>query len=185
MIREEDGTVYHTNGHSTAHTASYTRIKKKSEEIAKLKHKITMLKLQVRNTYGHFTDAQLASKKAELATMQRRLEDMESRSIQHRVKKTYKKLAPAKIKAYVLSEIEKAKANGMNWITAEDIAYALQVKVHCVKQVLQQLNIEGVLHQPTHQAPHDSPRDPYGYGNRNAWLSDTYSFRNSEESENN
>ena len=83
----------------------------------------------------------------------------------------------------MLEIIEAAKANGQSFVTAEDIAHKLNVKTHCVKQVLQQLNIEGILHQPTHQIPHDSNRDPMCNGTYSGWMANIYYFRTKENEE--
>lgn len=60
-----------------------------------------------------------------------------------------------------------------NRFTAEEIAAHLQVKTHFVKQVLHKLNLEGIVSQPIHKAPHDSKRDyTWGSGFRKGKCSD-------------
>lgn len=99
----------------------------------------------------------------------------------HRIKKTYKKMSQEKIREYVLSQLTIAKSKEEWYITADDIAYQLNVKPHLVKQVFQQLNVEGVLSQPIHRAPHDSKRDPWCIGGYNGWTADLYRIIYHEE----
>lgn len=49
-------------------------------------------------------------------------------------------------------------------ITAEDIATKLRARKPMVEQCFHRLNLEGVLSHGYNQAPHDSNRDPYGWG---------------------
>lgn len=176
MFRDGNQICY-TAGCGGNHTKFINRPQKTSEEIKQLKHKISMLKLFLRNVNRKmFTEAQILSKEAELRNLERRLESLSYPQC-HKIKRTYKKLPPSKIKEFVLKQIEIAKENGVYFITAEDIAYQLNVKPHFVKRVLQELNIEGVLYQPEHRIPHDSNRDPWCMGGYSGWLADIYRFR--------
>lgn len=177
--------VYNINQGETSHTISYARSKKKSEMISDIRRKIAVCNARLQNKFGNFTKEELVKIGSEKRRLQRELESLETRCVSHKVKRTYKKVLPEKIKAYVLKEIEFAKQNGRNWIFAEDIARIFQVKTHDVKQVLQQLNIEGILHQPTHRPLHDCSRDrPWGFKGYSGWMADIYYFRqNDEESE--
>lgn len=184
MFRDGDQINY-TEGSGGNHTIMINRPQKTSEEIKQIKHKITMLKLFLRNVNRkNFTEAQILSKEAELRNLERRLENL-SQPQCHKIKKTYKKLPPSKIKEFVLKEIEAAKEKGIHFITAEDIAYQLNVKPHFVKRVLQELNVEGILYQPDHRIPHDSNRDPWCMGGYSGWLADIYRFREEEDDDDN
>lgn len=180
MFREKSE-LYHVKEPGKGYANATLRPKKTAEEAQQLRWKISMIKLFLRNASRlNFTDAQIEAKKSELQRLERKLDALsEPRS--HKIKKSYKKLPPAKIKAYVLEQINKAKENGQNFIMAEDIANQLQVKVHHVKQVLQQLNVEGILRQPVHRIPHDSNRDPWNRGFYSGWESDIYYFRNRDD----
>jgi hypothetical protein len=149
---------------------------KASEKAKQIQQRIATRKLLSRGPA--LTNKEKKQYAHEIAKLERELQTLPK---QHKVKRTYKKLTPEKIRAYVLQTIETAKSNGVNWITAEDIAHQLQVKPHAVKQVLQQLNIDGVLHQPHHHIPHDSNREPYGFGGYSGWAADIYYFRQEEE----
>lgn len=176
MFREGNQISY-TGGSGGNHTVFINRPLKTSEEIKQLKHKISMLRLFLRNVNRKmFTEAQILSKEAELRNLERRLELLQQPQC-HKIKKTYKKLPPSKIKEFVLKQIELAKKNGNYFITAEDIAYQLNVKPHFVKRVLQELNVEGILHQPEHHIPHDSNRDSWCMGGYSGWSADIYRFR--------
>lgn len=175
MFRD-GSTINLTNGDGGNHTISVIRPLKASEKAKEIRSRIATRKFlstdktltaKEKNKYAH-----------EIDKLERELQTPPK---QHKVKRTYKKVAPEKICAYVLQTIETAKAKNINWITAEDIAHQLRVKPHFVKQVLQQLNIDGILHQPHHHIPHDSNREPYGFGGYSGWAADIYYFRQEEE----
>ena len=175
MFRDGN-TINLTNGYGGSHTISVSRLLKASEKAKEIRSRIATRKFlstdktltaKEKNKYAH-----------EIDKLERELQTPPK---QHKVKRTYKKVAPEKIRAYVLQTIETAKAKNIIWITAEDIAHQLHVKPHFVKQVLQQLNIEGILHQPHHHIPHDSNREPYGFGGYSGWAADIYYFRQEEE----
>ncbi len=173
--------INYTGGNGGNHTIFINRPQKTSEEVKQIKHKISMLNLFLRNVNRKmFTEAQILSKEAELRNLERRLEMLQQPQC-HKIKKTYKKLPPAKIKEFVLKQIEIAKEKGNHFITAEDIAYQLNVKPHFVKRVLQELNVEGVLHQPDHRIPHDSNRDPWCLDGYSGWSADIYRFVEKED----
>lgn len=177
MFREGN-MIYHTAGYGGDHTLSVSRPLKTSEKAKQIRARIASRKfLSSSSALSNNEKKQYAH---EIAKLERELQTL---SKQHKVKRTYKKVAPEKIRAYVLQTIEAAKAKNINWITAEDIAHQLRVKPHYVKQVLQQLNIEGVLQQPHHHIPHDSNREPYGFGGYSGWSADIYYFRQKEEDE--
>lgn len=172
--------IYHTDGYGGNHTIETQRPLKSSEEIEKLKHQAFLIQLSLRNSKNlHKTDAQIAADEHELKKIQRRIFELSLPQC-HKIKKRYKKLPPEKIKAFVLKKIEEAKQAGEKWVTVEDIAAQLQVKPHFVKQVFQKLNVEGILHQPTHRIPHDSNRDPMCNGTYSGWLANLYSIRDKE-----
>ena len=175
MFRE--GSVIHnTVGYGGDHTISVNRPLKASEKAKQIRSRIASRKFL--SSSAVLNDKEKKQYAHEIDKLERELQALPK---QHKVKRTYKKLAPEKIRTYVLQTIETAKANNINWITAEDIAHQLCVKPHFVKQVLQQLNIEGVLHQPHHHIPHDSNREPYGFGGYSGWAADIYYFRQEEE----
>ena len=69
----------------------------------------------------------------------------------------------------------------LDYIKKEDIARLFEVKESQVEQVFRQLNLEGILNQPIHYAPHDSQRDPWGYDGNMAWMGDLYYLRHKNE----
>ena len=175
MFREGN-TINNTVGYGGNHTISVSRPLKAAEKAKQIRSRIATRKfLSSDKTLSEKEQQKYAH---EIGKLERELQTLPQ---QHKVKRTYKKVAPEKIRAYVLQTIETAKYKIVNWITAEDIAHHLQVKPHFVKQVLQQLNIEGVLHQPQHHIPHDSSREPYGFGGYSGWAADIYYFRQKEE----
>lgn len=177
MFRD-GSTIYKTNGYGGDHTISVSRPLKAAEKAKQIRSRIATRKfLSSSATLSTKEKKQYAH---EIAKLERELQTLPK---QHKVKRTYKKLTPEKIRTYVLQTIEAAKAKNINWITAEDIAHQLQVKPHFVKQVLQQLNIEGILHQPHHHIPHDSNREPYSFGGYSGWAADIYYFREDNEEE--
>ena len=185
MFRD-NSTIYHIKEGNASHELSYARKKKKSQMISELRRKIAVCNARLQNKFGNFTKEELTRIASEKRRLQNELNGLETRCVTHKIKRTYKKVLPEKIKAYVLKEIEFAKNHCRNWIFAEDIAQILQVKTHDVKQVLQQLNIEGILHQPTHRIPHDCEREPWGFKGNSGWMADIYYFRQKdEESEDN
>lgn len=175
MFREGN-IIHNTVGYGGNHTISMSRPMKASEKAKQIRQRIATRELLVRGPA--LSDKEKKQYAYEISKLERELQALPQ---QHKVKRTYKKLAPEKIRAYVLQTIETAKSNGVNWVTAEDIAHQLRVKSHAVKQVLQKLNIEGIVHQPHHHIPHDSNREPYGFGGYSGWAADIYYFREEEE----
>lgn len=77
-----------------------------------------------------------------------------------------------------LSAISGRPSHWKNFFWKEEIAKYLKIKTHLVEQVLHKMNLEGIVSQPTHKAPHDSNRDPWAYGNGDsAWMGDIYYIR--------
>jgi hypothetical protein len=150
-----------------------SRPKKISRIKKELRSKIAMCKMQLKHAGPHISEEMLARTKKDLAKYERQLESLSDHKC-HKIKKTYKKMSPDKIRTYVLQQIEIAKSNNASYIVAEDIARHLNVKPHFVHQVFQKLNVEGILSQPIHKAPHDSNRDPWGCGGCSGWAADLY-----------
>jgi hypothetical protein len=77
----------------------------------------------------------------------------------------------------VINGLVKRPNNTGHWdarITAEEVAEYLRVKTHLVKHALHKLNLEGVVSKPSHLAPHDSSRDPWGGGYDSSWQASIY-----------
>lgn len=67
-------------------------------------------------------------------------------------------------------------------VRREKIAWDLRAKRDMVEHALHCLNLEGLVAQPRHHAPHDSTRErPWGYGSDSAWCGDTYRIRRENE----
>ena len=186
MLRDVN-LIYHREPYDKSLQKQPTKIiarkSKLSEKRDELKRNIAMCKFQLSHAGPGIQDEYLERIKKKLAKYEKELANLPEQ-MQHKVKRTYKKLSQEKIREYTLKWIEDAKKQGHRGIMAEEIAYQLQVKVHCVKQVLQQLNIEGVLYQPAHDVPHDSNRDRWCHFRGNSmWGSDIYYFREKEEEE--
>ena len=150
-----------------------TRPQKLSDIRKDLRRKISMCQMQLKHAGAWASKEMLEKTRKDLCKYQRQLENLPETKT-HKIKKTYKKMSQEKIREYALDQIEKAKAKEEWYITADDIAHQLNVKPHFVKQVFQQLNIEGVLSQPIHHAPHDSNRDPWGFPGCKGWMADLY-----------
>lgn len=127
-----------------------------SEEIARLEHKILILKCDIKR---------IEEERPSTATL----------------KPSFKKMKPEKIEAHVRGVIEDAKKRDISFINAEDIAYSLHVKPHFVKQVLDKLNKEGLVSQPVHRIPHDCNRDPICGPGYNGWAADIYYILDKKE----
>ena len=184
MFRDENR-IFYTSGSGGNHTETLIRPKKSSEIRRELQDKINKIKFLLRHAGPAISKEDLEMHREKLRKLERQLANL-SATQTHKIKKTYKKISQEKIREYVMSQINKAKANGEWFITAEDIAHQLSVKPHSVKQVLQQLNIEGILNQPYHHIPHDSNRDPWSSGGGyHGWGADIYTFRNREEEKGN
>ena len=57
----------------------------------------------------------------------------------------------------------------------EKVSVDLQLKEHEVEKILQMLNVEGLVSQPIHKAPHDSTRDKWTWGGGDSsWQGDLY-----------
>ena len=68
-------------------------------------------------------------------------------------------------------------------VTKEALAVELSVYLDDVHRALMRLNREGLIHQRTNQAPHDSTRDPTGVGD-SSWMGSKYYIRLPEEKDN-
>ena len=138
-----------------------------------LEEKIAHCRNQLRYSGPGISEKMKERARRDLAKYERQLANLPAEKT-HKIKKTYKKMSYDKIRAYALDQIEKAKKAGLLYISAWDIAHQLNVKPHFVEQVFQKLNVEGVLSQPIHLAPHDSKRDPWGFDNCYGWAADLY-----------
>lgn len=164
-------------------TEIVSRTTKRSEQKAELEKRIRLCQWQLKNAGPWMSQEMRATIQAKLDKYKRQLVNLPEQ-VTHKAKKTYKKLSQTAIREYVMKWIEDTKAKGHDFIMAEDIAYQLQVKTHFVKQVLQQLNVEGILHQPRHHAPHDSKRDLWGgFADTSMWCPSVYYIREKEEEE--
>lgn len=185
MIRY-DNKIYHRNPineHAKDPDSTTTIRPPKLSDIKKeLKWKISGCRMQLRYTGPGVPEHQREKTRKDLAKYERQLANLPAEKT-HKIKRTYKKMPQEKIREYSLEQIEKAKAKEEFYITADDIAHQLNVKPHFVKQVFQQLNIEGILSQPIHSAPHDSNRDPFGYGHEKGWKADLYKIIYPDEDE--
>lgn len=174
------------DGHSISKDGKTIAIrpKKMSERKQEIKQQIGSIKFFLKHaTNLNTTDKMIEERKHKLQKLERELAELEGQTCSHKVIKTYKKVSKEKIRAYTLQKIEELKAKGWYMICAEDIAYDLRCKTHFVKQVFQQLNIEGILSQPRHWIPHDSSRDPWCGGGYSGWMADIYSINREEEDE--
>ena len=176
MFRD-GGTIY-VNGEQ------YTRIPKSSETIKNIQEEISRLKFFLKHA-KFATEKELVAKHKRLGKLERELSNLSESPRCHKTIKTYKKMSPKKIRAYVLQRIEEYKKENAIYISAENIAFELKVKPHFVHQVFQKLNIEGVLSQPRHHIPHDSDRDPWCNGTYSGWQSDVYAIHYDMEEEEN
>ena len=185
MIRY-DNIIYHRKPIAeNSKDSNFTEIRRpqKLSDIRKeLRRKIASCQMQLRHA-GPWASAEMLEKtRKDLGKYQRQLENLPAEKT-HKIKRTYKKMSQEKIREYALDQIEKAKAAGEWYITADDIAHQLNVKTHFVEQVFQKLNVEGILSQPIHQAPHDSNRDPWGFPNCKGWMADLYRINCPDEEE--
>ena len=180
-----DGSViYHrkplVNNSQSQSVSQCIRPPKLSDISKELRSKIATCHMILKYGESHMSDDERAKHQQRLEKYKRQLANLPATKT-HRIKKTYKKMSQEKIREYVLSQIAIAKAKEEWYITADDIAYQLNVKPHFVKQIFQQLNIEGVLSQPIHHAPHDSNRDPWCIGGEKGWMADLYKIIYQEE----
>ena len=154
---------------------TFQRIPKTSEMIKVLQEEIERLKFFI--SHAKFaSEEQLAQKRKRLGKLERQLASLLETPRSHKIIKTYKKMSPEKIRAYAFQRIEEYKKDNAIYISAENIAHQLRVKPHFVKQVFQQLNVEGILSQPRHHIPHDSDRDPWCNGYYSGWQADLYAI---------
>ena len=154
---------------------TFQRIPKTSELIKKTQEEISNIRFFLAHAKWA-TEKQLTEKRNRLGKLERQLAVLLEKPKNHKTIKTYKKLSPEKIRTYALQRIEEYKKENYVYISAENIAHELRVKPHFVKQVFQQLNIEGVLSQPRHHIPHDSNRDPWCNGYYSGWQADVYAI---------
>jgi ribosomal protein S25 len=185
MMRWENK-IYHRKPFSdSGKEPGYTEIerpKKLSAIRQDLKEKIARCRLQLRCAGPGISEGMKEKARRDLAKYERQLANLPDEKT-HKIKKTYKKMSQDKIRAYILDQIEKARKADSLYISAWDIAHQLNVKPHFVEQVFQQLNVEGILSQPIHHAPHDSNRDPWGFPECHGWSADLYRITYPDEYE--
>jgi hypothetical protein len=58
--------------------------------------------------------------------------------------------------------------------TKEAVSVHFNVRESLIEQCFHKLNLEGLVEQAAHGAPHDSTRDYMGWGNDSAWQGDSY-----------
>lgn len=161
----------------------YTRMPKTSEMVKELENEISHIKFFLKRA-KFATEKEMEEKRKRLGKLERQLTNLLERPRSHKTIKTYKKMSPEKIRSYALQRIEEAKRDNAIYISADNIAFELRVKPHFVEQVFQQLNVEGILSQARHYAPHDSDRDPMCNGTYAGWQSSLYViYRDGEDEE--
>jgi hypothetical protein len=185
MIRY-DNKIYHRkpiDDHANGIDSTTTIRPPKLSDIKKdLRWKISGCKMQLKHLGQNMSARERERVQRDLEKYEHQLANLPAEKT-HKIKRTYKKVSQEKIREYALAQIEKAKANEEWYITADDIAHQLNVKTHFVKQVFQQLNVEGILSQPIHHAPHDSNRDPWGFPGCKGWMADLYRIIYPDEEE--
>lgn len=167
MFRDKE-TIY-------VNSQEYKRLPKTSEIVKNLEDEIAHIKFFL-NRATFATEQEKVEKRKRLGKLERQLASLMETPRCHKTIKTYKKVSPDKIRVYTLQQIEEAKKNNVIYISADDIAFELRVKPHFVAQVFQQLNVEGILSQSRHYAPHDSNRDPLCGGTYAGWQSSLYAI---------
>lgn len=185
MVRY-DNTIYHdTPPDKNARyktSAEFRRPRKTSSKRAEHRRRIATNKMIMHYAGGpNAPDDVREQCNRNIAFNERKL-SMLQKDQSHKIKRTYKKRTLEEIKKYTLAWIDGAKASGETSVTAEDIAFQLNVKPHFVKQVLQQLNVEGIVYQKRNVVPHDSKRDLWG-GTDSSWAASRYYFRYQEGDE--
>ena len=86
-----------------------------------------------------------------------------------KTRRCYRRWRPAALLDAVRAKVLAAKGP----FRKEVLSVELRAKESDVEQALHKLNLEGLVHQPLHLAPHDSTRDPWG-GMDSGWMGDTY-----------
>lgn len=77
-----------------------------------------------------------------------------------------------KIKAYLYERFK--DKDTLLFFRKEEIAVYFKTYEHLVAQALHQLNLQGLVSQPSHTIPHDCNRDPHGWGGDSSWQGDLY-----------
>ena len=84
--------------------------------------------------------------------------------------------------AALLSAVRASLAAAPRWqgrpyVIAEDLAVELRARPDAIARCLQLLNLEGLVSQPVHHAPGDTPRAGEFSGTESAWAADVYWVR--------
>lgn len=185
MFRDNNYIYLNSKAYGGLHDITLNRMKKGTDNFKALKKEIISTKKiidliekkLINNTLSNedilkISDL-LIKKNNDLIFLQNELNKF-SNLPSHKTLKTYKKIPKNKLKKQILKIIEESKNNKINFITKEDVAFKLNVKQKFVEQIFMELNREGILHQPVHNALHDSNRDPYGFSEVKGWASDIY-----------
>ncbi len=157
MLREYDKFYYNSN-------EIKERPLKRSERInkARMRAHVCVRALNIAKEYDD--KEKISALEANVRLAEHNLLKEQESAPTYRIKKTYKKIPMEKLKRLVESDIKCAKNANISFVTAEEIAFKYNVKVHTIKQIFQEMNIAGVLEQPRHQVPHDCNRDKMGCG---------------------
>ncbi len=169
--------------------------KRNSDYIANLEKEIQELKKSAKTKQDREIIAfqmQLLQNSKKNYTLSRQYLDKQIRSLKEQIRlfeenknpshKGFKHKTKKRSNEWIHNEVLKyIQKENPNYIMKEDIARILKVKESQVEQVFHQLNLEGILNQPVHHAPHDSQRDPWGFIGNMAWMGDLYYIRHKEE----
>jgi hypothetical protein len=189
MFRDENFVYINTQSYGGEHDLTYPKLQKGSTEANKIKEKIAANKRSIEYTLHLLSNKELSEERKaslneslliheqKIVELQAQLRSLPQQPCHKTLRRHTRRMSHDKLKSEILKILAEAEKAGTPFIHMEDVAFRLCAKESLVKDILRELNREGILSQPDHQALHDSNRDPYGYKDNHGWAGNIYYIR--------
>jgi ribosomal protein S25 len=168
MFREGNSIHYNSTACGGRHDRSNFREEKKeyyTKDVALVKAEINKLKREIGKLMrqNYFNPSKeisdlITEKEVDLEFWKNKMSQFSNLSSHKKLKSKKRKVKENILKKEVLEIIDEAILSDKYFVTKEDIAYRLNVKVSSLGKIFMELNREGILSQARHGLMHDSRR---------------------------
>lgn len=167
MFREDNKIYYRPSCTNTNHADTVTRQPKKKEllDMKMWDLRVARERLEKRDP----SDSEKNKLKSQIRRLEMEITEIENTEIRHKSIHKRKKMKFERVFDYCKDAIITSMNANISFITAEDVAYQIDVPVYLVKQCFTEMNKLGWLSQSEHHYLHDSWRP-----NDSAWAADIY-----------
>lgn len=156
MFRENNKAYYRPNCTSTNHADTVTRQPKKKELLDMKMWDLDVAKERLeKNNMSDFDKIKL---KSQIKRLELEIAELKNTEVRHKSIHKCRKMKFEHVFDYCKDAIIESMNANISFITAEDVAYQIDVPVYLVKQCFTEMNKLGWLSQPTHKYLHDSWR---------------------------